>query len=63
MRIRTFPVETFKTMVYCDECNEELVYNNLCYTTIPAKFEHECKKCSKIYMLDNLYPMEFSIEK
>jgi len=41
-------VRTFKVIKICNRCHEGEMYlydNNVCLTTYPAQYQHECNNC------------------
>ncbi len=40
-------VKTFHIRLYCDvpDCGGEMIYNNICLTSMPTQHDHFCSKC------------------
>jgi predicted RNA-binding Zn-ribbon protein involved in translation (DUF1610 family) len=49
--------KTFKASYKCDDCGNEVTRSsNVVLTTYPAKYEHACTMCGKVYYLTKVYP-------
>ena len=57
---KTFKVETFAKLLFCDKCGmqvEEISHN---YLTNPMKFVYKCSKCGYEIVTQHSYPISFA---
>ena len=57
---KTFKVETFAKLLFCDKCGmqlEEVAHN---YLTHPMQFVYKCSKCGYEIVTQHIYPINFA---
>ena len=43
--VKSKKVDTYVERLYCDLCDEEMVWNRMELTSNPAQYPHSCPKC------------------
>jgi hypothetical protein len=59
MKTKSKKVETFEVRAFCEQCEEELIYQNFCYSTYPHRYVHECKNGHKEDFLKTYPSLEY----
>ena len=64
MSVKRVEVETYKEYLICDDCNENMIWNNYELTSNPPQYDHQCPKCGKVERTrGNVYPKLFCVDK
>ena len=57
---KTFRVEPFATLLFCDECGMQMEEASHNYLTHPMQFVYKCSQCGYEIVTHKSYPIQFS---